>query len=161
MNFTSLCINPKIIMRYPKSKPNIKKTSSWSGSLAVLHKWLGLGYNLLERSFIFFQSFLKAHAGLVGNSTGGDIVSHDFKPFPFNNPPCWLVFILSNTGLFCFSLGYLIRCVLIMAQSSVSASLYRSYSRIDVMITAGPLGGKQHPPRITGQRGFGQRKIPE
>lgn len=63
--------------------------------------------------------------------------------------------------LFWFSLGYLIRCVLIMAQNSASASLYRSYSRIYVMITAELLGGKQHPPRITGQRGFGQRKTPE
>lgn len=36
INFTSLCIKPKIIIRFPKSKPNIKKTSS--GSLAVLHK---------------------------------------------------------------------------------------------------------------------------
>jgi len=48
-----------------------------------------------------------------------------------------------------------------MAQNSAFASLYRSYSRIDVMIAAGPLGGKQHPLRITGQRGFGQRKTPE
>jgi len=48
-----------------------------------------------------------------------------------------------------------------MAQNFASASLYRSYSRTDVMTTAEPLGGRQHPLRITGQRGFGQRKTPE
>ena len=69
--------------------------------------------------------------------------------------------IILDTGQFFVSLVYLISCVLIMAQNSASASLCRKYLKTDVMITVEPLGGKQHPPRITGRKDFGQRKTPE
>ena len=65
------------------------------------------------------------------------------------------------TGPYYFNMGYLISYVLIMEQNFAFAFLYRSYLKIDVVIPAEPLGDKPHLLRITGQRGYGQRKMLE
>lgn len=36
-----------------------------------------------------------------------------------------------------------------MEQNFTCASLCRNFSKVEVMITAEPLGGKQHPPKIS------------
>lgn len=58
-------------------------------------------------------------------------------------------------------MGFLNNYVLTTEQNFASVFLYKSFLKINVAISAELPGGKLNLQRITEQKGFGQRKMPE